>query len=229
VVSDSINDSVRINLQRELAADDRVWSRLLDQNAQRLQLGASVLAADFGFRAAVSSGDKDTIESALDNHGARIGATVSAFLDPGFAVQAQAGSADSSERVQNLAALARADEQRVGRVALVNGRLHQFVLVPVRAPLLVGWVLMGFVVDQSLAQDMLALSGAHVVILDRGKDKVSRVVASTLPELSGSEITSLLADTGTLDRADQRFATRKAAMSRSNVGRRLPLWSAAAG
>jgi len=37
---------------------------------------AALLAADFGFWAAVGSGDLDTVRSALDNHGERIGATV---------------------------------------------------------------------------------------------------------------------------------------------------------
>ena len=65
---------------QELVIGDRVWWRLLDQNAQRLRQGAAVLAADFGFRSALSSGDIETLRSALENSGARIGAPITCLM-----------------------------------------------------------------------------------------------------------------------------------------------------
>ena len=81
VVRSSIEQSARQQIAQELQVGERVWRRLLDQNAQKLSQGAALLAADFGFRSAVSSADLDTIRSALDNHGARIGATSTALMD----------------------------------------------------------------------------------------------------------------------------------------------------
>jgi plastocyanin len=57
-------------LARELDNDERVWLRLLEQNAERLRQGSALLAADYGFRSAVSSDDEETIQSVLENHGA---------------------------------------------------------------------------------------------------------------------------------------------------------------
>ena len=73
MVRSNIASNARTQIAHELAVGERVWLRVLSQNADKLQLGAAVLAADFGFRSAVNSGDLETIRSALDNHGSRIG------------------------------------------------------------------------------------------------------------------------------------------------------------
>lgn len=208
IVRSSIQDSVRANLQRELASDAKVWARLVEQNAQRLQLGASVLASDFGFRAAVSSGDAETIESALENHGARIGSTVSAFLDTRFQLKAMVNTQDKAAIQSILADLGQgmAGSGQKGRMALVQGRLHQFVMVPVRAPLLVGWVIMGFAVDQSLASDMQALSSAQVVIADRQLAASPGLIHTTLPAFTAKELKTLPASGGMLALDGNEFA-----------------------
>ena len=66
VIRISIDQSARQQIAQELQVGERVWRRLLDQNALKLAQGANLLAADFGFRSAVSTGDVDTIRSALD-------------------------------------------------------------------------------------------------------------------------------------------------------------------
>lgn len=210
VVRSSIEDSVQLNLQRELSSDERVWSRLVEQNAQRLQLGASVLASDFGFRAAVSSADADTIESALENHGARIGATISAFLNPEFQLTAMANPKDAGVTRQNLVEVGQsmARDGQQGRMALVQGRLHQFVMVPVRAPLVVGWVVMGFAVDQSLATDMQALSGAQVIIVNHAGETNQQVIYSTLPGPSAAGVALPVDTRGTLEIGNEEFAIK---------------------
>ncbi len=197
IVHKSIQDSVRKNLQSALSSDAKVWARLVDQNAQRLQLGASLLAADFGFRAAVSSADEETIQSALENHGARIGATVAALLDTKFELIATAKNNEGQLSANLLTDVSKSmvNTGQQGRLALVQGRLHQFVMVPVRAPLVVGWVVMGFTVDQSLATDMRALSAAHVLILDTDKVPPS-VIYTSLESLKNADFGHLDTSTG---------------------------------
>ena len=88
VVRAGIERNARSQIARQLDVDENVWLRLLEQNAERLRQGSALLAADYGFRSAVHSGDEETIQSVLENHGSRIGATVTAFLDPQFKVTA---------------------------------------------------------------------------------------------------------------------------------------------
>lgn len=66
--------------------------------------------------------------------------------------------------------------------ALIGKIPYQFVVVPLRAPVIIGWVVMGFPVGQALVDDMRALSGQHVSLLSQhGADaRSTEVVASTL-------------------------------------------------
>jgi diguanylate cyclase (GGDEF)-like protein len=165
-----------------------------------------VLASDFGFKQAIASGDVPTIESALDNSGERIGATISAFLDPDFNLKAMANPQESAALGQTLTALgqAMARDLQQGSMAVELGRLHQFVMVPVKAPLVVGWVLMGFSVDRGLATDMYSLSGAHVVLLNRAGGPDHQIIHSTLetPQMASTEALLGNATTVTLDGGD---------------------------
>jgi diguanylate cyclase (GGDEF)-like protein len=169
VVRGSIERNARAQIEQELQVGERVWRRLLDQNAQNLRQGAALLAADYAFRDAVGSGDLETIRSALDNHGARIGANVTALLDTRLALRALGETPDASAIapvLQTLASSLSRSEQG-GQVALVGATPYQFVMVPMRAPLIIGWVVMGFPMTAGLADDMRQLSGVHLAMLTR--------------------------------------------------------------
>ena len=182
VVRASIERNARSQIANELQLGERVWRRLLDQNAEKLRQGAGLLAGDFGFRAAVNSDDVETIRSALDNQGARIGATVSALLDNQLALRATNYTPDTPALSDVLAQIATplSRSESGGTVALVGNTAYQFVMVPLRAPLVIGWVLMGFPIDQSLANDMLALSGLHLAMLTQAQGLPPQVGISTL-------------------------------------------------
>ena len=182
VVRASIERNARSQIANELQLGERVWRRLLDQNAEKLRQGAGLLAGDFGFRAAVNSDDVETIRSALDNQGARIGATVSALLDNQLALRATNYTPDTPALSDVLAQIATplSRSESGGTVALVGNTAYQFVMVPLRAPLVIGWVLMGFPIDQSLANDMLALSGLHLAMLTQAHGQAVQVGISTL-------------------------------------------------
>jgi len=185
VVRISIEQSARRQVAQELQVGERVWRRLLDQNAQQLRQGAAVLAADFGFRAAVSSGDTETISSALENNGARIGATITALVNTRLELQAMGEATDAGALTPVLGDLvgALSRDAQGSRVALVGGIPHQFVLVPMKAPLLVGYVLMGFPINQKLVDDMRAISDMHLALLsDVGAERGRVVVATLSPE-----------------------------------------------
>ena len=73
--------NAQTKVAEELNVGQRVFARLLDQNAEKLKLSARVLAADFAFREAIATHDTGTIASVLANHGARIGAAAMVFVD----------------------------------------------------------------------------------------------------------------------------------------------------
>ncbi|MEP7300558.1 MAG: EAL domain-containing protein [Caldimonas sp.] len=155
-------------LPGKLRAGERVLQNLLDRRAQTLVNGARLLAADYGFREAVSSNDGETIVSVLANHGARIGATEVALLAPDFKLRAS--TASNSRDLIPLAERLAAQSAATGQASVVSlraGQPYQAVLVPIRAPLVVGWVLMDFPIDGRLALDMQRLSSLDLTLIAR--------------------------------------------------------------
>jgi len=176
----SIAANAEIRLSEELAVAERIWRRLLEQRAVKLGQGAAVLAADFAFREAVASSDVPTIVSALDNHAARIDATLAALLDTQLALRATAGGSDAA-LLPVLARIAPELARQGSAVAAVGGRPHQFVIAPLRAPLVVGWVVMGFALDESLVADMHAISGQHATLVLQAPGSAPKVLLTSLP------------------------------------------------
>ena len=182
VIQQSIDRNAKHQLAERLTLAQRVWQRLLDQRAAKLHQGAAVLAADYGIRAAVGSGDLETMRSALDNHGARIGATLVALLDTRMNLQALSEGSDPA-LAPALVALAPQLAQRPGHgeLALVAGLPYQFVKVPLRAPMLLGWVVMGFPLDQALIDDMHAVSGLQAALVAQPAHAEAAVLLHSLP------------------------------------------------
>ena len=76
VVSAALSTFIAGAASREVASQlqssGAVYDRLWQQRARELQNAAQLLARDFGFRAAVASGDQATMQSALGNAAARL-------------------------------------------------------------------------------------------------------------------------------------------------------------
>ena len=155
-------------LPEKLRAGERLLQNLLDRRAQTLLHGARLLAADYGFREAVASNDAETIVSVLANHGARIGATEVALLATDFSLRATTTSEARHliPLAERLATQSAASGQ-ASAITLRAGRPYQAVLVPVRAPLIVGWVLMDFPLDGQLIADMQRLAALDLTLLAR--------------------------------------------------------------
>jgi len=183
VVRESINDNARAQIAHTLDTDENVWQRLLDQNSERLRQGSALLAADYGFRSAINSDDQGTIQSVLENHGGRIGATVTALLDTQFQTRVISVSSDVGDMPNTLAQLVpRLSKPNQGKtLAVIGSTAYQFVMVPVKAPVVMGWVLMGFPIEQHLADEMKKLLAVDVVLRVTGQDGQVSMPVSTLP------------------------------------------------
>lgn len=150
-------------IEEELNVGQRVFARLLDQNADKLKLSARVLAADFAFREAIATHDTGTIASVLQNHGARIGADAMVFVDLQGNVVADTLRPDGQSRKFEYPALLKANKtDATAGMEVLDGRGFQLVAVPVMAPLPIGWVVMGFAVDDKLARDLRTLTELEV-------------------------------------------------------------------
>jgi len=182
------NDAVRAQAREQLQVGTRVFERLLDVRGRRLRDGVQLLAADFGFRDAVSSGDSATIRSALQNQGARIGATDMFVL--GMDGRVLASTVDkvptgSLFRYDTALREVRRTSQSMLFVPL-QGLPHLLVEAPVLAPLPIARVVMGFSMDVTLAQELHSLTNLQVSFLTTEAGNVGELVSTQPAELAGS-------------------------------------------
>ena len=162
----------------------RVFERLLEMRGRQLRDGVQVLAADFGFKDAVASGDTLTLQSAMANQAARINASEAMLLDLNGKVLA---SSLSSARPGDT--FRYADELRAARqqgltmlVVSLNRQAHLMVEAEVRAPLPIARVVMGFAMDQALAAELKQLTGLDVSFLAREGESKGALATTLVPE-----------------------------------------------
>ncbi len=190
-------DAVRAQASDQLQVGARVFERLLDVRGKRLKDAAQLLAADFGFRDAVASGDSATIRSALANHGSRIGASDMILLGMDGKVMAST-VAELQDGSQFAFDQALRDARRQNQSMLIvplRGEPHLLVEAPVMAPLPIGRVVIGFVMDATLAQELHGLTNLQVSFLSQEDGKQGRLV-STQPTESQQAITDWMLNNG---------------------------------
>ena len=165
VVSLASYESAKVKIADELAVAERVFLRLLEKNAEQRGQAARGLVADFAFREAVASGDRSTLESALENISVRIGAAGAVFLTTSGDVDASTlGNMDADVHT-SLAAYVQANGRKPLQPVVVGGRAYQVVPAPVRSPVVVGWVVLFFPLDEAMAKDLQHLTSLNVTFI----------------------------------------------------------------
>ncbi|WP_404398769.1 cache domain-containing protein [Idiomarina loihiensis] len=135
------------SIERELSVSERVFRELLDSRSAQLLQAAEVLTADFGFKRAVDSKDRETIVSALVNYGERIEAELMVLQTP-EGEEIASSHAFAQLRINHSGAGSNSE------LAVVEEELFQLVTVPVKAPNHIAWATLGFEVDPGLAEEL---------------------------------------------------------------------------
>ncbi len=184
-VTSAASNHARLKGEGELDTGQRTFRQMLDQNAAQLAQAARVLSADFGFREAIATQDIETIASALQNSGTRIGADVTLYVGLDGRVEAHSGE----DNVLNgqpfpLPSLidSTAEAGRATAIDTLYGGSYQLVAVPVRAPLPIGYVVLGFRIDEQIALSLKKLTDVDVTVLKAtGATPAWHAFSSTLP------------------------------------------------
>jgi len=121
----------------ELIASSTVFDRLLELRTRELGNAATLLSRDFGFRAAVATGDPGTALSALDNLKARLGLRTAFIVGIDGNV---AGLSDPRQRADARALWTALDAGQTSGIFRLGGVPHHVVAAPIMAPSLAGWV-----------------------------------------------------------------------------------------
>ncbi|HEX7236116.1 MAG TPA: EAL domain-containing protein, partial [Gammaproteobacteria bacterium] len=141
----------------------------------------NLLASDYPFKqAVVSDGDQATIRSILRNHMGRVGADVAAVLELDGTVKVSATVDDRSVPAFPREAFAAIEDGERHGVLNVGGVPYQTFTVPMKAPDLRAWVMLGFPIDFALVTQLKDLTGLEVSFLSMN-GVAPRVLTSTLP------------------------------------------------
>jgi diguanylate cyclase (GGDEF)-like protein len=185
--------AARAKIDQQFEIGERVFARTLAQNAAQQAQAARILASGFAFRAAVAVGNTATVESALENYGKRIGASGLLYVNLQGAVIADTLQPNAPRRPFELPGLIKAAsaQGQSTSINMLDGRALQLISVPVRAPLTIGWVIVCFPIDRSLAEELRQLTGLEVSFaVERGAKWM--VLATTLPPRDAKALPSRL-------------------------------------
>src|SRR5947208_2934739 len=201
----STRHTVEARAAEQLRSGGAFAEHLIGFRAGQLASGVAVLAADFGFREAVASGDAPTILSAARNNAQRIGADVVLLLDTHGRVLASTAPSAAGGAGALASLLEDVPSERDRPLFRVLGEnSYQFFLAPVRTPEIIAWVAMGFVADDSLAQRVRDLVGAQVAAARR----IEKGQYETVVSVSGGEEFESLA--ATFNAMQSNIAAREA-------------------
>jgi len=198
VIRNGIVDNAQATMREQLKLGENLFNRLLEQKKQRLTDSARVLARDTGFRSAIGTDDRPTIESGLITLGERIDASLTLLVGldrqiKATTVQRPAGSLENT--ILSLIDQAEQNDGAVG-ISIFDNRIYQVLVVPVRAPVTIGWIAMAFPLDDKLAQDMRGLSSLDVsfLVADAGGGWI--VDATTLRNEEEKQFAAVLKEQG---------------------------------
>jgi diguanylate cyclase (GGDEF)-like protein len=154
--------------------------RQLESNRRLLTLAAHGVADDYAFREAVAERDTNTLVSALENGGTRIGAAMVVLTSLNGQVMAASGSRAAVGAHFPIESLQRdaTSPESAPSVMVDNGKIYQLVAVEVKSPLPVAWIIMGFELDQDAANGLKKISGLTVSLLMHSGDIWEDVVTS---------------------------------------------------
>jgi diguanylate cyclase (GGDEF)-like protein len=170
-----IRDTLLEKGKQELAIAGEVFGELLQNRSAQLLSSVEMLAADTGFRQAVASQDTDTIQTALQQQSQRIGADLASLIDSnGLLITLNQHDQRHLPPLELL-------HGKV-RIALIDGVPYELVLAPLYSPDLIGWITMGFAINEGLAWHLAQLTSLDVSFITH--DTPPFIASTLLPEQS---------------------------------------------
>jgi diguanylate cyclase (GGDEF)-like protein len=205
--------------------DGAETARIQLQNRERMLANAvAVLTADYGLAEAVAYGESLAVESALSNHGMRIGATLTMALDlDGQVIATGNGAATDAELVAAINSAIAESADRARFVATSRG-VHQVFVSPLRDE--VGYVALGFLVDTALAQELRRQLGVDAAFL-ADTHASHTVVASTIGHLRGQDLAPIISSpqaTAQIPIGSEEYLTTVTQLSPQDAGLELALF-----
>ncbi|WP_240648227.1 putative bifunctional diguanylate cyclase/phosphodiesterase [Pararobbsia silviterrae] len=190
-----IHASTRATADQELDVGYRVFDRILRSNSDKLIESAKALGTDGTFQVAAVEGNARAVRAALENHRARVQAGTAQYFDIDGSRVAQtlpAGPVIEGSVFSKLVSRASQDGS-ASAIDVIGGSVYALVAVPVKASITIGWVVMGFKVDDALIREQGKLIGLDVSFVGRASDGQWQILATSVEQDERGALTGLLA------------------------------------
>lgn len=151
--------------QDELVLAKKAFDDFMVMQTDSLLKQTRLMASDFALKEAYSTQDNLTIQSAIRNHQQRIGAPVMLIIDRRTKVQFR-GLGPELESAM-FSPLAKEGSSPTEKTFFLKheARIYQMVAVPLKAPVAVAWVIVGFDVANIFTQKFYQTSGLEVELV----------------------------------------------------------------
>jgi len=175
-------------LSRDLRTTGQVFETLLTERAAGLQASSTLLASDFALKRVFAthfnpeSYDADTLASAGLSYRRRIGVQLVWMTDEsGTLLAASPQRRGTGESLASFSPLEEALETQAAATAVVevDGELFQMVAVPVFGPDVIGFLMLGQVIDDGVAARLKVDTRSDVTFLTSSKVFASSWAASS--------------------------------------------------
>ncbi|MGZ5870165.1 MAG: EAL domain-containing protein [Croceibacterium sp.] len=187
----AIASSAEQQVRSQLASSSKVIDRIWSMHTQELESVARPLALDFGFREAVATDDDATIRSALINIAGRID------LPNAFIVKYDGrvvGTTPDQDSPYDAELWDELDSGWHSGALRIHGKTYQAVAAEIKAPALIGWLVLGRRLDASEMKELSGLSAVPVrAAVVRRTDAGHWVYDATDRPLTDSSVRALLA------------------------------------
>ncbi len=181
-VMQTVREDVYRRAHDSLVVGGTVINEFREDRSERLRSSAQVLAADFGLKQAAATRDTETLRSILVNHRQRVRADIAIFLD------LEGVNIASSESIRRLRKSDRVrlidpsnERTSVQSILTMNDVTYHTIAETLRAPVPVGWIVLGYRIDQAVVDRISKLTDLDVSIIAFDRN-LPRAVATSFDD-----------------------------------------------
>ena len=181
----TVQNDVESRAQESLVVGGELVAEFLTGRSEQLRTSVEVMSSDFGLKEAAATGDATTIESVLHNHSARVGADIALLVDLDGALIASSGGGHAFP------------PHVVGQdetTAVLDGKAYHVFVVPLKAPVTIARIVLGFHIDGALTEKIAGLTGLRASIISSPGDDAEVMVSSSAELRSGTHASAVYAD-----------------------------------
>jgi diguanylate cyclase (GGDEF)-like protein len=195
-VMQTVEDDVFRRVHVSLEFGGTVIEEYRAAHSEQLRASARVLAADFGLKQAAATRDAATLESILANHRQRVSADVAIFVDLDGNSVASTADIARTKRAELLSLIdPDAERDNVQSILTVGDATYHTIAETLLAPVPIGWIVLGYRIDQTIVDRIAGLTGLEVSIIET--DTItSRVVATTYSDGEAASMAEALIPDG---------------------------------